>query len=59
MQDKDFKDRVPSLDRINRTNHNLTQGGFNEDPERDDPRSWFDEQGAARRRHVDDPKPEA
>ncbi|MFN8610067.1 MAG: hypothetical protein U0931_21170 [Vulcanimicrobiota bacterium] len=57
----DFRDRVPPLDQINRTNRNLTRSGeeqAGQEPERDDPRSWFDEQGAARRRQVDDIRPE-
>lgn len=60
MDDKNFKDRVPDLDQINRTNVTLTQGGFQQSDESqsDDPRSWFDEQGAARRRHIDDIAPE-
>ncbi len=61
MKDDDFKNRVPDLEQINRTNVNLTQGGFNQSDEgegQQQKRSWFDEKGAARRQHIDDIAPE-
>lgn len=60
MDDKKFRERVPSLEQKNKTNTALTQGGFvdREKSEEKDSRSYFDEQGAARRRGVDDENPE-
>ena len=56
MDDKKFQQRVPSLDQMNKTNKNLTQGGFDLGPEKPDEQgnSYFDSQGAARRRGIDD-----
>lgn len=56
MDDKDFLKRVPSLEQMNKTNADLTQGGFDkvEVDESEDGRSYFDGTGAARRRGIDD-----
>ncbi|MBX3172422.1 MAG: hypothetical protein KF760_33770 [Candidatus Eremiobacteraeota bacterium] len=58
MDDKKLQERVPSLEQMNKTSSNLTQGFDDRESEiTGDERSSFDKKGAGRGRGVDDQKP--